>query len=101
MSEEGDSLRVRVLGPVEVEGRAGGIPLLRPSERALAVRLALAGGAAVPDATLAAELWGEAPANRPAQRLRVLASRLRAALGPTAVALTNLGHSFLNRALEA
>ena len=82
-------LEVLVLGPVELRATGGGpIVLDRPLERALATRLALAGGAAVADERLARDLWGEVPLARPAQRLRVLSSRLRANLGAAAPALT-------------
>jgi DNA-binding SARP family transcriptional activator len=74
-------LEVLVLGPLAV--RRGGSPISvdRPLERALLVRLALAGGMSVPDHRLAADLWGDVDLARPTERLRVLASRLRAALG--------------------
>lgn len=66
-----------------------GEPLLidRPLERAIATRLALARGTPVRDEVLARSLWGDTEQRRPAERLRVLASRLRTALGPAAVAL--------------
>ncbi|MEV6281125.1 BTAD domain-containing putative transcriptional regulator [Kribbella sp. NPDC051770] len=74
-------LEVLVLGPLAV--RLNGVPLAvdRPLERALLVRLALAGGLPVPDQRLAVDLWGDVDLARPTERLRVLASRLRAALG--------------------
>ncbi|MFI6503673.1 AfsR/SARP family transcriptional regulator [Nonomuraea typhae] len=71
-------LDVLVLGPVV----AGGVRVDRLLERALLARLALASGRPVPDDRLAADLWGESELTRPAERLRVLASRLRAALSP-------------------
>ncbi|GAA3586324.1 BTAD domain-containing putative transcriptional regulator [Kribbella ginsengisoli] len=77
-------LEVRVLGPVEVT--AAGVPLMLAGtlERALLVRLALAGGRSVSDDQLVRDLWGDAELARPVQRLRVLASRLRSSLGPHA-----------------
>ncbi|MEV6415825.1 BTAD domain-containing putative transcriptional regulator [Kribbella sp. NPDC051718] len=77
-------LEVRVLGPVEVT--AAGVPLVMAGtlERALLVRLALAGGRSVSDDQLVRDLWGDAELARPVQRLRVLASRLRSSLGPHA-----------------
>ncbi|WP_020386352.1 ATP-binding protein [Kribbella catacumbae] len=73
-------LEIRVLGPLAV--RLGGVPrsVDRPLERALLVRLALADGMPVPDHRLAADLWGAVELARPTERLRVLASRLRAAI---------------------
>ncbi|WP_157247192.1 ATP-binding protein [Nonomuraea typhae] len=72
-------LDVLVLGPVV----AGDVRVDRLLERALLARLALASGRPVPDDRLAADLWGESELTRPAERLRVLASRLRAALSPS------------------
>ncbi|WP_330250434.1 hypothetical protein OG874_29920 [Nocardia sp. NBC_00565] len=74
---------VLVLGPVQVRAGDDGFAIDRPLERAVLVRLALANGIPVPDGRLAADLWGE-DVERPVQRLRVVVSRLRAALGPHA-----------------
>ncbi|MEV5838402.1 BTAD domain-containing putative transcriptional regulator [Nocardia sp. NPDC052112] len=71
---------VLVLGPVQVRAGEDDLTIDRPLERALLVRLALAGGVPVPDGRLAEDLWG-ADVERPVQRLRVVVSRLRAALG--------------------
>ncbi|WP_433330278.1 ATP-binding protein [Spirillospora sp. CA-294931] len=70
---------VLVLGPVLVR-RDPPLHVARPLERALAARLALAGGRPVPDDRLAADLWGDRELARPAERLRVLVSRLRSTL---------------------
>ncbi|MEI8412923.1 MULTISPECIES: ATP-binding protein [unclassified Kribbella] len=91
-------LEVLVLGPLAV--RRGGIPVSvdRPLERALLVRLALAGGMSVPDHRLAADLWGDVDLARPTERLRVLASRLRAALGsPDSLTRVNGGYALAAR----
>lgn len=71
---------VLVLGPVQVWAGEDGVAIDRPLERAVLVRLALAGGVPVPDVRLAEDLWG-GDIERPVQRLRVVVSRLRAALG--------------------
>ncbi|PXX54641.1 DNA-binding SARP family transcriptional activator [Nocardia tenerifensis] len=73
--------QVRVLGPVLVTDGTGTLGVDRPLERAMLVRLALAGGIAVPDRRLAADLWGDGDISRPVERLRVVVSRLRTALG--------------------
>ncbi|MFI6045799.1 BTAD domain-containing putative transcriptional regulator [Nocardia sp. NPDC051321] len=73
--------QVRVLGPVAVTDGARMIAVDRPLERAVLVRLALAGGVPVPDRRLAADLWGDGELSRPIERLRVVVSRLRTALG--------------------
>ncbi|GAB3833786.1 AfsR/SARP family transcriptional regulator [Kribbella italica] len=74
-------LEVLVLGPLAVRLNGVAIAVDRPLERALLVRLALANGLPVPDQRLAVDLWGDVDLARPTERLRVLASRLRAALG--------------------
>ncbi|WP_069166850.1 AfsR/SARP family transcriptional regulator [Nocardia altamirensis] len=73
--------QVRILGPVSVVDGDRVIGVDRPLERAVLVRLALAGGVPVPDRRLAADLWGDGQLSRPVERLRVVVSRLRAALG--------------------
>ncbi|MFI6042446.1 BTAD domain-containing putative transcriptional regulator [Nocardia sp. NPDC051321] len=84
----GARAEVHVLGPVRVvdDGRDLGVD--RPLERAALVRLALARGVPVPDGRLVADLWGEEELPRPIERLRVLISRLRAALGEHGAAVT-------------
>ncbi|MFD3406118.1 ATP-binding protein [Kribbella sp. NPDC058693] len=94
-------LEVRVLGPLVV--RVGGTPLSvdRPLERALLVRLALAGGMSVPDNRLAADLWGDVDLARPTERLRVLASRLRSALElPSLLTRSNGGYALAARVTD-
>lgn len=83
-----------MLGPLAV--RLGGVPrpVVRPLERALLVRLALADGMSVPDHRLAEDLWGDVDLARPTERLRVLASRLRAALdSPESLTRINGGYA--------
>jgi len=87
-------LEVLVLGPLAVRHAGVAVSVDRPLERALLVRLALAGGMAVPDYRLATDLWGDVDLARPTERLRVLASRLRAALGaPDALTRSNGGYA--------
>lgn len=71
------------------------ITLDRPLERALVARLALARGVAVSDERLARDLWGDVDLARPRERLRVLASRLRANLGAAAGALSRTGAGYV------
>ncbi|MFI6996230.1 BTAD domain-containing putative transcriptional regulator [Nocardia sp. NPDC050175] len=68
------------------DGRNLGVD--RPLEQAALVRLALARGVSVPDGRLVADLWGDEDLPRPIERLRVLISRLRAALGEHSVTVT-------------
>ncbi|RJO70920.1 hypothetical protein D5S18_27465 [Nocardia panacis] len=77
----GSNVQVRVLGPVLIGAGGGEIRVDRPLERAVLVRLALAGGVPVADGRLAVDLWGDGEVSRPVQRLRVIVSRLRTALG--------------------
>lgn len=74
---------VLVLGPVQAWADGVAVTVDRPLERAVLVRLALANRVPVPDGRLAEDLWG-GEVERPVQRLRVVVSRLRAALGPLA-----------------
>ncbi|ONI74256.1 hypothetical protein BWI15_13030 [Kribbella sp. ALI-6-A] len=71
-----------------------GIVVRQPLVRALAVRLALAKGEAVSDDVLVRDLWGDADLARPSARLRVLASRLRGALGEESAALDRTAAGF-------
>lgn len=82
------ALDVLVLGATVVRNGAAVLRVERPLERALLVRLALARGTPVADERLAADLWGDQDLQRPTQRLRVVASRLRTALGERADVVT-------------
>ncbi|MGW6281607.1 ATP-binding protein [Kribbella sp. NPDC055071] len=99
MSGRPTHLEVHVLGPSEVMSAAQETLTIRqPLARALAVRLALARGEAVADDILIRDLWGDEDAARPTARLRVLASRLRGALGGHATALRRTAAGFSLRA---
>lgn len=74
-------LDVRVLGGTTITSGRLRVAVERPLERALLVRMALARGDTVFDDRLAADLWDDDDMVRPMQRLRVVASRLRNALG--------------------
>lgn len=96
MTGSGDPrLEVLVLGPVEL--CVGDEPLRvgRRMERALAVRLALARGRAVPDEAVARDLWSDdIEPDRVAERLRVLSHRLRKALGGHGSAVRRLAGGY-------
>ncbi|MET9634567.1 BTAD domain-containing putative transcriptional regulator [Lentzea sp. NPDC006480] len=89
------TLAVHLLGPVDVRVSDVTITLDRPLERALVARLSLARGAAVSDERLARDLWGDVDLARPRERLRVLASRLRANLGDAASALSRTAAGYV------
>ncbi|MFJ4658935.1 BTAD domain-containing putative transcriptional regulator [Nocardia sp. NPDC088792] len=75
-------LFVRVLGPIEVEADGRTIDLGGPVPRRLLAALSVTVGVPVSDAVLSELVWG---GDRPRQSLgtlRVVASRLRSALGP-------------------
>ncbi|GAB3831347.1 hypothetical protein GCM10028799_60130 [Kribbella italica] len=71
-----------------------GVVVRQPLVRALAVRLALARGDAVSDEILVRDLWGDEELSRPSARLRVLASRLRGALGEESATLDRTAAGF-------
>jgi DNA-binding response OmpR family regulator len=89
-------LQVRILGRSVIETGTTALPVDRPLERALAVRLALARGAAVPDQTLIDDLWGD-PAI-PIKRLRVVVHRLRQTLGDHADAVQRTSSGYATAA---
>ncbi|MEV2219117.1 BTAD domain-containing putative transcriptional regulator [Nocardia vinacea] len=92
---------VLVLGPVQFRAGEDVVAIDRQLERAVLVRLALANGVPVPDGRLAEDLWG-ADVERPVQRLRVVVSRLRAALGAHAevIGRTPAGYHASSRAAD-
>ncbi len=88
-------LDFKVLGPVEITAvDSPTIVVRQPLVRALAVRLALARGDAVSDEILVRDLWGDEELSRPSARLRVLASRLRGALGAESATLDRTAAGF-------
>ncbi|MFE9325223.1 BTAD domain-containing putative transcriptional regulator [Nocardia sp. NPDC052278] len=92
---------VLVLGPVQLWAGEESVGIDRPLERAVLARLALANGVPVPDGRLAEDLWG-ADVERPVQRLRVVVSRPRAALGAHAevIGRTPAGYHASSRASD-
>src|ERR1700742_70676 len=91
------SVRVGILGPLEVRNAAGErAPLAGPRLRALLIRLAVAGGKKVTADRLADALWpGGAPPGRPADAanaLHALLSRLRQAAGRDLVEYASGGY---------
>jgi predicted ATPase/DNA-binding SARP family transcriptional activator len=95
-------LHIDVLGPAELVTHAHEpVQLRQPLTRALAVRLGLARGKPVADDILIRDLWGDDDAARPVARLRVLASRLRSALGDHSGALQRTPAGFSLQATPA
>ncbi|MDG4820533.1 BTAD domain-containing putative transcriptional regulator [Asanoa sp. WMMD1127] len=72
--------RVRVLGPVTVDGPAGPAALVGARQRTLLALLALAAGTVVPRSRLVDALWGEDPPRTAVRTLHSHVSRVRQAL---------------------
>jgi predicted ATPase/DNA-binding SARP family transcriptional activator len=86
-------VRIGILGPLEVRDPDGrSLPVGGARLRSLLIRLAIAGGDAVPVDRLAADLWpDEGPADA-ANAVQALVSRLRAAAGKDVVSLGPTGY---------
>ena len=75
-------MRIGILGPLEVRDADGrSLPLGGARLRSLLIRLAIAGGHAVPVDRLAEDLWPDGAPAEAANAVQALVSRLRAALG--------------------
>ena len=87
------SVRIAVLGPLEVRDEAGSMIAVGGARlRALLIRLAISCGRPVPADRLAEDLWaGGAPADA-ANALQALVSRLRAATGRDAIEYSPAGY---------
>ncbi len=86
-------MRIGILGPLEVRDADGrSLPVGGARLRSLLIRLAIAGGDAVPVDRLAADLWpDEGPAGA-ANAVQALVSRLRGAAGKDIVSLGPTGY---------
>jgi DNA-binding SARP family transcriptional activator len=84
------SLRIRLLGGLDVEGVAVAALGSRKARRLLKA-LALGRGAPVPADRLVEVVWGDDPPARPAEQLGVLVSRLRATVGKERLPRTDAG----------
>ncbi|WP_035862535.1 BTAD domain-containing putative transcriptional regulator [Cryptosporangium arvum] len=84
-------LRITLLGAFRVSRGADVVPVAGARLRSLLVRLALAGGHAVPPDTLIDAVWGEEPPSGAAAALQNLVSRLRRALR-TPITVTPAGY---------
>ena len=88
----GGQFRVRILGPLEVEGVETST-LGSRKQRSLLRALALGKGAPVSVDRLADCLWPERLPARPADQVGVLVSRLRSVLGPDRVPRSDAGYA--------
>jgi len=86
-------VRIGILGPLEVRDADGrSLPVGGARLRSLLIRLAIAGGDAVPVDRLAADLWPDEGPTDAANAVQALVSRLRAAAGKDIVALGPTGY---------
>jgi len=89
-------MRIGILGPLDVRDADGrSLPVGGARLRSLLIRLAIAGGDAVPVDRLAADLWpdeGSRPPADAANAVQALVSRLRAAAGKDIVFLGPTGY---------
>ena len=86
--------RLRVLGPLEVDGAA---EVLGPRDRVVVSALALRPGERVDAETLAEALWGEEPPASAAKVVQGCVSRLRKALGAGAIETVDGGYRVCSR----
>ena len=85
-------MRVRILGPLEVEGDSGPVQIDSPKERALLETLALRCPDVVPTDALVLALWGEDPPATAAKSLQSHVSRLRSSLPEGAIVTEGEGY---------
>ena len=83
--EYGRPMRFGVLGPLEVSGEDGPVPLGGPKQRIVLAHLVLGANKVVSAEHLIDALWGEELPEDPKSTLQVYVSRLRSALGADAV----------------
>ncbi|MDQ4131199.1 MAG: AAA family ATPase, partial [Actinomycetota bacterium] len=92
-------LRVRVMGPFEIEG-VGSQRLGSRKARTLLKVLALARGKPVPVDLLVECLWPDAMPAKPATQVAVLVSRLRSVLGADRLVRSDAGYALLTDWLD-
>ena len=78
-------MRFAVLGPLEVSGEDGSVPLGGPKQRIVLAHLVLRANQVVPAEHLIDAIWGEELPEDPKSTLQVYVSRLRSAIGSDAI----------------
>jgi WD40 repeat protein/DNA-binding SARP family transcriptional activator len=78
-------VRFAVLGPLEVSGEDGSVPLGGPKQRIVLAHLVLRANQVVPAEHLIDAIWGEELPEDPRSTLQVYVSRLRSAIGFDAI----------------
>src|SRR5581483_2207753 len=91
-SRGGAAVDYRILGPLEVVGPNGPLPLGGPKQRALLALLLLRANEVIATDALIDRLWGERPPATAAKVLQVQVWRLRKALGNGALATRAPGY---------
>jgi DNA-binding SARP family transcriptional activator len=86
-------MQYAVLGPLEVTDDGRTIPIGGGKPRALLALLLLNDGRVVPAERLIDELWGDEPPSTAATALQVYVSKLRKALGETAISTREPGYA--------
>jgi YVTN family beta-propeller protein len=86
------AVEVRVLGPVEAERDGVRVELGAPQQRALLALLALSNGNLLTTDAIVDALWPEAPPPSAAKIVQTYVSRLRRALGETAIERRGAGY---------
>ncbi|HET7182144.1 MAG TPA: BTAD domain-containing putative transcriptional regulator [Candidatus Limnocylindrales bacterium] len=84
MEPRASSIRIRLLGPVELVIDGRDVPLGGPRQRSLLALLAVAAGQVVAADALVEEIWAGAPTDGADTTLRSYVSRLRRSLGGAA-----------------
>lgn len=99
-NEVGALIRLRLLGPLQIEVEEKAIALASRKSRALIAYLALRRGEAVPRETLVGLLWGERGEEQARASLRQALSALRKALGEAAAAALVASNETVRLAVE-
>jgi predicted ATPase/DNA-binding SARP family transcriptional activator len=86
-------VEIRILGPLEVVGDDGVLPLGGRRERALLAVLSLSPGQALSSDRLIDALWGESLPSNPTNALQALVSRLRRTIGAETVVTQAPGYT--------
>jgi WD40 repeat protein/serine/threonine protein kinase/DNA-binding SARP family transcriptional activator len=85
-------VRFGVLGPVEVSGGNGPVPLGGPKQRTVLALLVLSANRVVPVERLIDDVWGDEPPETAKRTLHTYVSRLRSVLGANAIASRSPGY---------
>jgi DNA-binding SARP family transcriptional activator len=88
-----DAVMFRILGPLEISGEDGPIPVAGQKQKAVLALLLLNAGRAVSTDRLIDALWGDEPPRTAATSLQNFVSQLRKALGPGVLVTKTPGYA--------